>query len=202
MLTGRLKTPMRPARRTHTTAARRLLALALGLWLSGAGCLACCEGTALAAAHGGAHDSSGPRDADGLLDAIRAAERATTPPPAASMSADHSCCKARVGAAARDEAAAVAADAPRPARAGERPAPGGAEARRETLPGRACCRRILQTAEQPRRDRFEPAPPQAAAPTAAPLPSPAAARRLSFAAARPRAPDRGGTYLLCRALLI
>ena len=186
---------MRPARRTHPTAARRLLALALGLWLSGAGCLACCEGTALASAHAdrGAHDAPGPDDADGLLAAIRAAERETAPPPPASMSADHSCCKARVGTAAREEA---------PRRAEELPATGGAEARPETVPGGACCRRALQTAEQARRDRFEPAPAQAAATAAAPLHSPAADRRPLFAAARPRAPDRGGTYLLCRALLI
>lgn len=204
---------------TFGTAARRLVALALGLWLSGAGCLACCEGAGRASAHG--------RDAQALRAsaherpaAVREAERAA---PAAS-SAGHSCCKARVGTLARAgaraakeaSAAAGAEQAPtteegvtsrtaaadnEDTEAAETAEGGPPEARRRTVPGRACCRRILRAAEQARKARVEPAPAHAPS-TMAPPAQTSPARRHAFASARTRAPDRGSTYLLCRSLLI
>jgi hypothetical protein len=185
---------MRPARPNYVTAPRRLLAVVLGLWLSGAGCLACCERTG-AASHAGAARA----DARELRDAERAAPEA---PPAA-MSAEHSCCKARVGSRARAQAKEAQDGAPPAARGetSETAAQVGPEARRETVPGRACCRRVLQSAEQARKPRVEPAHAQAATPDALP-PLVVVGRAHTFITARPRAPDRGGTYLLCRALLI
>jgi hypothetical protein len=193
---------MRPARTTFKTAARRLAALALGLWLSGAGCLACCERTG-AASHAVTGD-----DARNLPAAIREAGRpapqASNEAPRAGMSAGHSCCKARVGARARGEAKEAKGDAPTRASrdvATETDGRTGREARRETVPGRACCRRILRAAEQARKPRVEPA--QAHAPSTVARPATAhAPREHTFAAPRARAPDRGATYLLCRTLLI
>jgi hypothetical protein len=169
---------MRPMRQTFRAAAHRLLAVALGLWLSGAGCLVCCERTKAAA-----HD---------LLGAIREAERAT---PSAD---EHSCCKARVGTAAqKTKEKATTRDS-----ASESDAPGAPEARRATVPGRACCRRVLRTAEQARKARVEPAQAEAPSAHAPTRHTPAAARAQTSPPARARAPDREGTYLVCCAFLI
>lgn len=183
---------MRPARTTFRTAARRLAALALGLWLSGAGCLACGERT-------GAH-AAAEQVAQALVAAGAQAEEAA---PAASS--EHSCCTARVGSRARKGSRGKAATnkAPRGDAAKNlrgRAAPAGQRAAREqTAPRHPCCRRALRVSEQAHKAHAD--QPPAHAPSAAPRPARAAAAE-TFLLARPRAPDRAGTYLRCRVLLI
>lgn len=178
---------MRPTRKPFETAGRRLAALALGLWLSGAGCLVCCA----RAVEAGGHDAEAVAVSHAILAAGREAERAAP----AAMSPDHSCCKARVGTRAGREAKHETRHEP--------PAPGASDsaAREESPKAGACCRRALKAAELARKPRVEPA--HAHAPSNISPPSvERAAAILPHPAPRPRAPDRGGTYLLCRALLI
>lgn len=179
----------------HATALRRLTALALGLWLTGAGCLLCCERTGSAA-----HGDDAVAVARELVEAGAAAEQAA---PAAS--AEHSCCTARVGSGARKarrehHAASEAPPADSAARVRPRAAraPGG-EAREQTARRHSCCRRAVSVLEQPRKPHAV-EPPAHAPSNAAPPARPAASE--TFFAARPRAPDRAGTYLRCRVLLI
>lgn len=186
---------MRPARATLRIVSRRLAALALGLWLSGAGCLVCCERAEAAGAFAPATTVATQRLPAPLHEAERSA-----PAAAATLSAEHSCCQARAGSRARQKAQD---DAPPAARrpASEEAAPGSSEARRETLPGRACCRRALQSADQARKPRVAPSAAHASASAARFAPAAAAPAR-AVLVAQARAPDGGGTYLRCRMLLI
>lgn len=168
---------------TRRTAPRRLTALALGLWLSGAGCLLCCERTGA-----GAHAAG----TDAVAHAIVAAS-AEAQEVAPAVSSDHSCCKARVGSRARKAAGDKAAT-------GKARRAASKNAGEQTAPRHPCCRRALRLSEQARKPHADQQPP-AHAPSALPRP-PRAAPNETFMVARPRAPDRAGTYLRCRVLLI
>jgi len=209
---------MRATHATFRTAFRRLTALALGLWLSGAGCLACCERPG-ASAHAAAFE---PEAAAHTVAAARTFAAALREPAtvAASASAAHSCCTARVGSRARKASpkgtshgdrrqvsTAARREAARTADDGATPVPGYAarvsdeSAGRTSVPRHACCRRALKSFEQARDPRAEQSlahAPSAAAPDTAP---PAVAA-VFHVGARARAPDRAGTYLRCCVLLI
>lgn len=191
---------MRSATTRQPKAFRRLTALALALWLSGAGCLVCCERAGAAA-----NDAAPEETARAIVAAAREASG-----DAPKVSSDHSCCTARVGSRARkalrDAAAGRGEEAPaaRSVEAEGRHAAslaGEAAAREKTAPRGACCRRALRISEEARKPRAEQAPagaPSAAAPA---LPALSTGAPLSLAA-RPRAPDRAGTRLRCCVFLI
>jgi hypothetical protein len=183
------------AQTKHGTASRRLTALALGLWLSGMGCLLCCERPASAA-----HDVDARAVSQIIVEAGAEAEVA-----AHAASAEHSCCKARVGSGAkkaRGEGPAARKARPADSATRARARAGLATeraAREQTARRHSCCRRAVSVSEQARKpDAVQPPAPSPS--NAAPPARPAAAE--TFIAARPRAPDRAGTYLRCRVLLI
>ena len=149
-------------------AARGLIALALGLWLSGAGCLACCEGGAQVvrtAVHGG----SARAQADDVVGAPSVTHCPAHAPRSAVAESFHDSAE---GASTHDSPGASLS------RVGE-------EA--------ACCRRAGQVAEHARRPRVIGAPsgtPEVgfAPPVRAYAASEAATLAGTFI------PDRGGTY--------
>lgn len=191
---------MRSATTRQPKAFRRLTALALGLWLSGAGCLVCCERAGAAA-----HEDAPEETARAI---VAAAREASGDGP--KVSSDHSCCTARVGSRARkamrSDGAGRGEEAPaaRPAEAEGRDAAsltGEAAAREKTAPRGACCRRALRLSEEARKPRAEQAPAGAPSAAAALVPARSTGAPLSLVA-RPRAPDRAGTHLRCCVFLI
>ena len=149
-------------------AARGLVALALGLWLSGAGCLACCEGGAQVVQAAG-RVSAARAQADDAGGASSATHCPAHAPRGAVAESFHVSAE---GASAHESSGAS------PSRVGEE---------------EACCRRAGQVAEHARRPRVMGAPSGTPAVGFAP---PVRAYAASEAAtlAGTFIPDRGGTH--------
>lgn len=176
-----------PPRRFAAAASRRLVALGLVAWLAGLGCLLGCEGPAAAASlktHAARHAGG-----NGEAESAEAAESC------GAMSAGHGCChRAKAGAAANSSAAGAGTSSAFVAGASSAAPAGGAGGQVTHCP------LSRQTSDPARKVRAQDAP--AATKILSQSHGLGSEATRQSTTPRPRAHDRGGTYLRCCVFLI
>jgi hypothetical protein len=190
---------------------RRLTALVVAVWLTGAGCLLCCGETAHPA---GANHAATVTTSKSAVPSAAAAQRPPVTRPA--MESDHACCKAKVPAraaearAARDAERTLGTAGATDSTAASDMVDGATERSgfvafpERPSRARGCCERESQTLDAARKPRREAAPQRVLKAPAGDFAAEAATAR-AFAPApdcRTRLPDRSDTRLRACVFLI